>query len=44
MVAAQPAAAYPTYGNAMPIEELPWYEGPDFTGQPQEVQERGAAR
>ncbi len=33
----------PTYGNAMPVEELAWYKGPDFSDHPPEVVLRGRA-
>ncbi len=39
--AAQPHGAHPTYGNALPVEELSWYDGPDLRGHPAEVRERG---
>lgn len=40
---AAPRGKVPTYGNALPIEELPWYEGPDFSEHPDEVVLRGRA-
>ena len=33
----------PTYGNAMPVENLDWYDGPDFSDHPPEVILRGRA-
>ena len=38
---AQARGAYPTYGNAMPVEPLEGYVGPDFTDHPDEVVARG---
>ena len=39
--AAQPRGQYPTYGNVMPVEDLPGYTGPDFRSHPDEVVARG---
>ena len=38
---AQARGTYPTYGNAMPVEPLEGYVGPDFTDHPDEVVARG---